>query len=78
MIVLFKKDLFFRSVLRVSTGYFRGQKKVLDSLELDLQVVMNWEGAKNRIQVTTGEVHAPHYIAFSGAPHIISKLYFRL
>lgn len=28
-------------------GYFRGQKKVLDSLELDLQVIMNWEGAKN-------------------------------
>lgn len=51
---------------------------MLDSLELDLQVVMNWEGAKNRIQVTTGEIHAPHYIAFLGAPHIIFKLYFRL
>lgn len=51
---------------------------MLDSLELDLQVVMNWEGAKNRIQVTTEEIHAPHYIAFPGAPHIIFKLYFRL
>lgn len=59
-------------------GYFRGQKNVLDPLELDLQVAMNWEGARNRIQVTTGEVHVPHYIAFSGAPHIIFKLHFRL
>lgn len=59
-------------------SYFRGQKNVLDPLELNLQVVMNWEGARNRIQVTTGEVHDPHYIAFSGAPPIIFKLHFRV